>query len=77
MSNVDVRYNRVMRTWGWLLASLVFSAACTKPNPAKHCTDGTCTTPNYPFCDVTGAIGGEEGTCIAVTCTVGIKIVVA
>ncbi|NVB83206.1 MAG: hypothetical protein HOV81_32840 [Kofleriaceae bacterium] len=60
-----------MRSWGWLFASLVLSAACTKPNPAKHCTDGTCTTPNYPFCDVTGAIGGEEGTCIAVTCNAG------
>lgn len=71
MSIAQVRYNGVMRSWGWLFASVVFSVACTKPNPAKHCTDGTCTTPNCPFCDVTGAIGGEEGTCIAVTCTAG------
>jgi hypothetical protein len=43
--------------------------ACTKSNPAKHCADGTCTDPNYPFCDVSGAVSGEEGTCVASSCT--------
>ena len=52
----------------WAAALLV---ACTKPNPAKYCDNGTCTNPDYPFCDMTGAIGGEAGTCIAVTCMPG------
>jgi hypothetical protein len=30
-----------------------------------------CTTPDFPFCDVTGFVSGEPGTCIAVTCTPG------
>jgi hypothetical protein len=45
--------------------------ACTKPNPARTCHDGTCTDPTYPFCDADGAVGGEPNTCIAVTCTAG------
>lgn len=35
------------------------------------CHDGTCSDPRYPYCDVTGAIGGEPGRCLAVTCTPG------
>jgi hypothetical protein len=50
-----------------LLVLLV--AACTKPNPASMCHDGTCSDPKFPFCDVDGTIGGQAGTCIAVSCT--------
>lgn len=46
-------------------------AACTKANPAAHCQSGTCTDPDFPFCDVNGVVGGEPGACIAVTCTAG------
>jgi hypothetical protein len=70
MRTVQFGYDELM---GWMrvLVLLAFVEACTKPNAAKHCTEGTCTTPAFPFCDVTGAIGGEEGTCIAVTCAAG------
>jgi hypothetical protein len=56
---------------GRLLMVTLMIASCTKTNPAKYCETGTCTDPAYPFCDVTGAVGGEAGTCIAVTCTAG------
>lgn len=42
--------------------------ACTRPNPLD-CSDGTCTDPAHPFCDVTGELEGIPTTCIAVTCT--------
>jgi hypothetical protein len=53
-----------------MLAFLVVGCT-TKSNPAKYCETGTCIDPAFPFCDVTGAVGGEAGTCIAVTCTPG------
>lgn len=43
---------------------------CTKSNP-KSCTDGSCTEPSLPFCDVDGALSGEPMTCISVDCTPG------
>src|ERR1043165_944452 len=52
-----------------LISVVVFG--CTKPNPAKYCESGTCTDPAFPFCDVSGAVGGEAGTCISVSCTPG------
>lgn len=52
----------------WVALALV---ACTKSNPAKHCADGTCLDPSYPFCDITGSIAGEPGACIATSCTMG------
>lgn len=45
----------------------IASVACTRPNPLD-CTDGTCTDPAHPFCDVTGELEGIPTTCIAVTC---------
>lgn len=62
------RYDARMR-WGWLFLVVGLLGACTKPNTAKQCNDGTCTTPAFPFCDMTGFVSGEPGTCIAVTCT--------
>ena len=44
--------------------------ACTTPNPLD-CSDGTCTDPAHPFCDVDGSLGGTEQSCVAVTCTPG------
>lgn len=49
----------------WLCAAF----GCTKTNPAKHCDDGSCIDPSFPFCDVSGAISGEPGSCIATTCS--------
>lgn len=49
----------------WLVAS------CTKPNPARQCMNGICTSPDYPFCDLTGFVTGEPGICVAVSCTPG------
>jgi hypothetical protein len=71
MANAQIRYDGHMR-WGRALCLVVgMFTACTRANEAKHCSAGTCTTPDFPFCDVTGAIGGEAGTCIAITCTAG------
>ncbi|MEO8548787.1 MAG: hypothetical protein ABI678_02395 [Kofleriaceae bacterium] len=46
-------------------------AACTTANPAATCGDGSCTDPNFPYCDATGEVSGEVGTCVAVTCEPG------
>lgn len=65
-------YYREMRAWRFGgLCMIVLLASCTKANPAAKCTKGSCSDPNYPYCDVDGAIGGVPGTCIAVTCTAG------
>lgn len=44
--------------------------ACTRPNP-RSCADGTCTDPEFPFCDVGGELEGTPQTCIAVACDPG------
>ena len=59
-----------MLSWRGALAAMVF-AACSQPNPAYNCADGHCSDPSYPYCDSDGAIMGQPGTCIAVTCTPG------
>jgi hypothetical protein len=51
---------------GLVIAAL---AGCSSPNPSATCDDGTCSDPRFPYCDGTGAVGGEPGSCIAVTCT--------
>lgn len=60
--------NRWMSLWRVGLVLAVLASACTKPNP-QSCQDGTCTDPAFPFCDLDGALAGEEQTCIAVACT--------
>ena len=57
-----------MRSLGCLLSLAV---ACTKPNPAATCPDGTCSDPNFAFCDSTGAITGSPGQCVHVECNAG------
>ena len=56
---------------GCLVAGLMFAGGCTKANPAATCSDGTCTDPAFPFCDVDGSVGGQPGTCVAITCQAG------
>lgn len=46
---------------------LLAITSCTKPNP-RSCTDGACTDPEFPFCDVDGALSGDPMTCVAVSC---------
>ena len=60
--------HRWMSLWRLGLVVAVLTGACTKPNP-QSCQDGTCTDPAFPFCDVDGALAGEDQTCIAVACT--------
>lgn len=36
--------------------------------PAATCGDGVCDDPAFPFCDVSGAIGGVPSSCIAQNC---------
>ncbi len=57
-----------MSLWKVFLLVVALAGACTKPNP-QSCQDGTCTDPAFPFCDVDGALAGEDQTCIAVACT--------
>lgn len=65
-----------MTWWSSLSLALVSAlvpaslAACTKPNP-RDCSDGTCTDPAFPFCDVGGEIDHAPLTCIAVACQPG------
>ena len=56
---------------GCLVAGLLLTGACTKANPAASCADGTCSDPAFPFCDRDGSVGGEPGTCVAITCQAG------
>lgn len=51
-----------------MVGLVIVISGCTSPNP-RSCSDGACTDPALPFCDVDGAIGGTAETCIAVTCT--------
>jgi hypothetical protein len=44
---------------------------CTKANPSATCNDGTCTDPNFAYCDADGSVGGVPGDCVAVSCTPG------
>ena len=71
MPRPEFRYDGRMGLRRCLVSFVMLVVACTKPNEAKHCTAGTCTTPDFPFCDETGFVSGEPGTCIAVTCTPG------
>lgn len=61
--------HRVMQSRIWVLAVVVW-ASCTRPNP-RDCSDGLCSDPAYPFCDVDGSLEGQVNTCIAVSCTPG------
>lgn len=60
--------DKVMKRFWWLAGLLV---SCTKPNPSATCSNGTCSNPDYPYCDADGAVGGEPNTCLAVSCTAG------
>lgn len=62
------------RSWCLFLGLSVgaVAAGCTSKNPAATCSQGTCIDPNFPYCDLDGSIGGEPGTCIAVTCMAGV-----
>ncbi len=55
----------------WRLAGVVVvvgvAAGCTKPNPLS-CSDGLCSDPAFPFCDVDGSFGDTRETCVAVDC---------
>jgi hypothetical protein len=53
------------------ILGLVVAVGCTKTNAAAFCADGTCSDPNFAYCDVDGAVSGEPGMCIAVTCAPG------
>lgn len=55
--------------WRWLFVACLV-VACTKRNDAVDCSDGGCSDPNFPFCDVDGLFA-EPLTCVAATCTPG------
>lgn len=54
-----------------MLIGLVAAGCATKKNPALTCSNGTCSDPQFPYCDVDGAIGGSPNTCLAATCSPG------
>jgi hypothetical protein len=70
MFNRIVCYRRPMNSWRVWVVGLAL-AACTKPNPAATCADGTCIDPNFPICDVDGSLTGDPGTCVSMGCTGG------
>lgn len=51
----------------WIVCLWVVCLGCTKPNP-ESCADGSCTDPDFPFCDVDGSVRGTPNRCIAVSC---------
>ena len=56
-----------------LLAAVLASLpACGSVANPRSCIDGTCTSDEFPFCDVDGAFGADPNTCIAVTCEPGV-----
>ncbi len=55
--------------WTCLVVIVAVVGCGSTPNPLS-CLDGSCTDPQYPYCDVEGFFE-EPGTCIAVTCTAG------
>src|SRR5687768_14291225 len=67
-STTDFMLSQTLAMRGVLVVVVVLTSACTKPNP-RSCADGTCTDPDFPFCDVDGALEGIPNTCIAVECT--------
>ncbi len=60
-----LKHHRFM--WRAYVAFIVLSGCGSTANP-RSCLDGTCTTEEFPFCDVNGTFGEEPETCIAVTC---------
>lgn len=52
---------RVLLLW-------VLLGACEAENP-RNCANGVCEDPDFPFCDIDGAIAGNPHTCIAPSCT--------
>ncbi|CAN5519083.1 hypothetical protein BH11MYX1_BH11MYX1_16190 [soil metagenome] len=71
MRTKAMTYDRPMVGVKLAILGLVVAVGCTKTNPAAFCADGTCIDANFPFCDADGAVGGEAGMCIAVTCSPG------
>jgi hypothetical protein len=65
-----IEHRRMNYFWAAATAAGLLASACTQANP-RSCTDGTCTDPAFPFCDVDGALAGEPKVCIAVSCTAG------
>lgn len=63
------KYDGFMKWACVIVAMASLATACTKDNKQRECMDGTCTTPDFPFCDITGFASGEADTCVAVTCT--------
>jgi len=63
-----ISYHRSMTRLAVVAIVVGVSLQCTKPNPL-NCADGTCSDPNYPFCDSTAQFQGNVFTCIAVQCT--------
>ena len=70
--SVSDKCSFMTKAWpAWLVAGALIAGGCTKANPAATCSDGTCSDPAFPFCDVDGSVGGEPGTCVAITCQAG------
>jgi hypothetical protein len=52
--------------WAAGIAAALVGCGST-PNP-RSCIDGTCTSEEFPFCDVDGSFSNQPQTCIAVEC---------
>lgn len=71
MNHPWLQYTRlVSKRWLVVVWALVLGG-CTEANPGATCADGTCSDPDFPYCDVDGSVSGAPGSCVAVSCTPG------
>jgi hypothetical protein len=68
---LPVSCRAMTRVLVWALMAVTWLGCGTKANPQLTCSDGTCSNPDFPFCDVNGVVEGEPNTCLAVSCTPG------
>lgn len=54
--------------WRLLVGVFLVTSGCGSVANPRSCLDGTCTSEEFPFCDVDGSFGDAPNTCIAVTC---------
>lgn len=54
--------------WRLLVGVFLVTSGCGSVANPRSCLDGTCTSEEFPFCDVDGSFSDTPNTCIAVTC---------
>jgi hypothetical protein len=60
-----LNHHGVMR---WVLVATFVASACNTVANPRSCIDGTCTSEEFPFCDIEGAYEGTPDLCVSVPC---------